>query len=139
MNKGQKSSEDLKLQGLLDRFLKVRNNYTGQNTSENHLDEDSLTAFVEGRITEFEAPAIMRHIVDCSFCLHVTAELLKLQTAFETSETSASEVKSEPAKISEVLSGVLAKIFGTTEGAVFAHQEDKPEGNNHDSENTKEN
>lgn len=127
MNKGQKTSEELKIQGLLDRFLKVRNTDSSQKQIENHLDEDSLNAFVEGRITEFEAPAIIKHISSCSFCLHVTSELVKLETAFETNEMPVTEKQQEPAKISEVLSGILSKIFGTTEGAVFAHQEEKPE------------
>jgi hypothetical protein len=29
----------------------------------------------------------------------------------------------EPTKVSEVLSGLFSKIFGTTDGAVFAHNE----------------
>jgi len=30
----------------------------------------------------------------------------------------------EPAKISQVLNGILTRIFGTRDGAVFAHHEE---------------
>ena len=41
-------------------------------------------------------------------------------------ETSPTAVKTEaPSKISEVLSSILSRIFGTNDGAVFAHQENE--------------
>ena len=34
---------------------------------------------------------------------------------------------SEPSRVSGVLSGLLSRIFGTSDGAVFAHNEEKDE------------
>lgn len=125
INKGQINAEELKIQGLLDRFLKVRSANNNFRESENHLDEDSLNAFVEGKISEGEASSIVSHLVDCSFCLHVTSELTRLSDAFAEDEVIIPNTVKEPTKVSEVLSGLLSRIFGTSDGAVFAHQQEE--------------
>ncbi|MBK7704192.1 MAG: hypothetical protein IPN69_04035 [Acidobacteria bacterium] len=113
-------SEELRIQGLVDRFLnqRVADNHV---RNEPHLDDDSLTAFVEGNISEREAQPIVSHLVDCSFCLHVTSELVKLDYAFADEPLTLATPESHPSKVSEVLSGLLSRIFGT--GDVFAHHE----------------
>ncbi|MBX7173148.1 MAG: hypothetical protein K1X72_19420 [Pyrinomonadaceae bacterium] len=125
ISKGQLNAEEIKIQGLLDRFLRVRS--ANSNFNNNHLDEDSLAAFVEGKINEKESPNIIQHLVDCSFCLHVTGELAKLHMAFEADEVVVANPSKEPMKFSEVLSGIMSKIFGTNDAAVFAHEEKEEE------------
>ena len=126
-NKGQITSEELKIQGLLDRYLQFRNISSNVSAGDTHLDEDSLTAFIEGNISEQEMPFILKHLVDCSFCLHVTGELAKLSAAFSEDDFAVVEPTKEPTKVADVLSGLLSRIFGTTDGAVFAHQEQEKE------------
>jgi hypothetical protein len=136
INKGQINAEELRIQGLLDRFLNFRsaNNFKG---SENHLDDDSLTAFIEGKISERESPKIIGHLINCSFCLHVTAELARLTDAFAEDEVTISAVTKEPTKVSEVLSGLLSRLFGANDGAVFAHQEEEKDKETEDKEKDK--
>ena len=127
-NKGHTITQEIKIQGLLDRYLQFRSANTSFSGNENHLDEDLLTAFVEGRLGERESPSIIKHLIDCSFCLHVTGELTKLNAAFADEEPVVTPVLSkEPMKISEVLNGLLSKIFGPSDNAVFAHQEEEKE------------
>ena len=130
-NKGQ-ITQEIKIQGLIDRYLQFRSANTDISGQENHLDEDSLTAFIEGRLSERESPSIIKHLIDCSFCLHVTSELTKLNSVFAEDEIAVPILSKEPTKISEVLSGLLSRIFGTSDNAVFAHQEqeEKPEEEN---------
>ena len=114
--------QELQIQGLLGRYLATRNT-TGTSES-GHVDEDSLSAFVEGTLNAREADSIVPHLVDCGFCRHATAELVRLELAFAEDEApSMAETSAQPARISEVLSGIFSKIFGTTEGTVFAHEE----------------
>jgi hypothetical protein len=120
-NNEQTKSEELQIQGLLDRYLRFRSSTIDPGA---HLDEDSLSAFVEGRLARRESSMILRHLADCSFCLHVTGELAKLEMAFSGEPVTASAPAAEPTKISDVLSGLLSRIFGTqSDGAVFAHHE----------------
>ena len=127
INEGQINAEELKIQGLLDRFLRFRSANSNFRESENHLDDDSLTAFIEGKINEREASGIIKHLVDCSFCLHVTGDLIRLSDTFAEAEVTISATAKEPTRVSEVLSGLLSRIFGTNDGAVFAHQEEEKE------------
>ena len=121
-NKGHTNSQELKIQGLLDRYLKFRSSAVNSDT---HLDEDSLNAFVEGRLSQHELSPVIKHLIDCSFCLNVTAELAKLELAFADEFQTVSTVAPEPTKVSDVLKGLLSRIFGTQDDAVFAHHETK--------------
>ena len=126
INKGKTTTtkEDLMIQGLLGNYLRFRSANAGL-TSDKHLDDDSLTAFVEGNLSERESTPILAHLVDCSFCRHVTAELVKLDFAFAGEETHAPIVQlSAPTSVSDVLNNLLSRIFGTSDsGAVLAHQQ----------------
>jgi hypothetical protein len=120
---GNLRSQEIDIQALLEGYLKARRANNSAHEGR-HLDEDSLTAFVEGNVSRRELPTIVSHLVDCSFCLHITAELVRLDLAFASEEVRTVPVQSEqPSKISEVLSGLLSRIFGTNDGVVFAHEE----------------
>lgn len=121
---GTFNSEELKIEKLLNLFLNAR--VSGDVNSEavgEHLDDDMLSAFVEGELNSSESLPVVNHLVDCSFCRNVTAELVKLDLQFADEPLVQSVVEEAPSKITQVLNGILAKIFGNNEGAVFAHQE----------------
>lgn len=129
--------QELQIQGLLNRYLASRST---QNTAiADHIDDDSISAFVEGTLNARESDSVVTHLVDCGFCRHATAELVRLDLEFSEQEIPArAETTGEPAKISEVLSGIFSKIFGTTDAAVFAHQDpEKKEKEAKDEEETK--
>lgn len=120
-NKITLNPQELQIQGILDRYLASGNNRIAAEGS--HIDDDSLSAFVEGTLNKRESDSIVTHLVDCGFCRHTTAELVRLDLAFAEEAPAAIAAHAEPSKISEVLSGIFSKIFGTTDGAVFAHEE----------------
>lgn len=128
-NEGQINSQNMQIQGLLDRYLNLRSAGNNEAASQpQHLDDDLLSAFAEGNLSEREARPILSHLVECSFCRHVTAELVRLDFALaKTEEIYAVRETSEPSKVSEVLSGILSRIFGTSDGAVFAHHDKEEE------------
>ena len=120
------SPENKRVHELVDRYLISRRilKSSAAETSV-HLDDDSLATFVEGTLSQRELGPMVSHLVDCSFCLHKTAELVRLDLEFSDSSEidRAVETSPQPAKISAVLSDLFSKIFGTNDGAVFAHQE----------------
>lgn len=114
--------KELKMQGLLDAYLRINSSGNNFDTID-HLDEDTLTAFVEGKLTEQEAKPTTSHLVGCSFCRKITAELIKLDLAFAEDTQPVLVGQNEQTKVSEVLNRILSRIFGTNDGAVFAHHE----------------
>ena len=137
-NKKLISLQDIQIQGLLDRYLRSQNSRNNSALQEQHLDEDSLAAFTDGNLSEREARPIVSHLVDCSFCRHVTAELIRLDLAFADEGVQIAAIENQPSKISEVLSNLLSRIFGTNDGAVFAHEE-KEEEDSEKAENKEDN
>ncbi len=130
-NTGLENGESTRIQGILDGYLASQHGLkSSAGETSFHLDEDSLSAFAEGNLTQRESLPIVDHLVACKFCRHKTAELVRLDLALAGTLEDIERVAdtSEPSKISAVLSGLLSKIFGTTDGAVFAHEDkDNPE------------
>ena len=130
------NAQELQIQGILDRYLASRN--TLNTAATGHIDEDSLSAFVEGTINARESGSIVSHLVGCGFCRHSTAELVRLDLEFaEEAVPARPDTSGEPSKISEVLSGIFSKIFGSTDEAVFAHEEREKKEKQEDSEENK--
>ena len=125
-------TEESRIQRLVEAFLLSRQSIKSSAAETSfHVDEDFLTAFTQGNLSERESVSVIGHLADCGFCRHKTAELVRLDLAFDSGEEDLRPVPAtEPHKISEVLSGLFTKIFGTADGAVFAHNEtdgdDKP-------------
>jgi lipase chaperone LimK len=121
-NKGQETNRESMFRELLDGYL--RSGASGRDFGEiEHLDEDVITAFIEGNLSEKEAGPITTHLVDCNFCRHKTAELVRLDLQFAEDKLDAATPAAQPVKVADVLSGILGRIFGSAEGAVFAHEE----------------
>ena len=128
------------IQSLLDQYLasrKASKSSVGETSM--HLDEDSLAAFAEGNLSKRESLPVVSHLVECGFCRHKTAELVMLDLELSaTDEVVAQSATTEPSSISRVLNGVLSKIFGTADQAVFAHNEEEAEESAENDENTDE-
>ena len=122
-SKAQMNEAELKIQRALGLFLGSQENWNDPARHQSHVDEDMITAFVEGNLSEKEAKPVVSHLVDCSFCLHVSAELVRLEAAFADEPLVIKETAEESAGVGRVFSGILEKIFGSTESAVFAHEE----------------
>lgn len=128
-NKENINTPEARIEGLVSQFLNARSGTEFNRSAEGpHLDHDSLAALTEGNLSEREARPIVSHLADCSFCRHITAELVRLDMALADAPAPARIADTaEPTKISTVLSGLLSRMFGTSDGAVFAHNEESDE------------
>ena len=121
------SIENARMHDLLDRYFASRRTLKSSAAETSfHLDEDSLATFVEGTMSLRESGSVVDHLVDCRFCLHKTAELVRLDLELgEATPVAFAETSAQPVSISTVLSDLFSKIFGTNDSAVFAHEEKK--------------
>ncbi len=120
---------------LLGHYLNLS---TLNNPSGEHLDQDSLSSFAEGNLSRRESSMAVSHLADCSFCRNITSELVRLDIAFEGSPIEVVSSEPQSSKVSEVLGGFLARIFGSADSTVFAHQEPEKEADEEDMNNEKE-
>ena len=120
-------TNNAKIQGILARYLELRSNGPTNSDLSSHLDEDTLNAFTEGMISQREALPVVEHLGDCSFCRQRTVELVRLEMFFAEHDEPVAirETANEPISVSSVLSGILSRIFGANDAAVFAHEEKK--------------
>ena len=128
------------IQGLLEQYLATRGSLKSSiGETSLHLDEDSLSAFAEGNMSQRESAPVVSHLVSCGFCRHKTAALvtLDLELAAQDDPRTVQEL-AEPTKISGVLNGILSKIFGPSDAAVFAHNEEDKDAKAPDEEKDEE-
>lgn len=90
-----------------------------------HLDEDALSAFVEGRLTETESAPVIQHLVGCGFCRRATAELVRLESEIGPAETALPAIEQEeeePGRIRSLLESLASRVLPQSEGdSVFAY------------------
>ena len=88
-----------------------------------HLDEDALSAFVEGRLTEQESAPVIQHLVGCGFCRRATAQLIRLESEIGQTDAGAQEaMPQEPGRIRSLLDDLASRVLPQSEGdAVFAY------------------
>ena len=91
--------------------------------AETHLDEDALSAFTEGRLSEQESAPVVRHLVACSFCRTITAQLVRLDSEVEeTAQAAATPAQEEPGRIRRMLDDLASRVFASPDDdAVFAY------------------
>lgn len=88
-----------------------------------HLDEDALSVFVEGRLSENEAAPLIRHLVDCVSCRHITAQLIRLDTELSAADAPAQAPPAEePGRIRRLLADLAARVLPSSgDDVVFAY------------------
>jgi len=86
-----------------------------------HLDEDMLAAFTGGHLSEIESAPIIKHLVGCSSCRHITAQLIRLDSELDGEEHSLPVQQEEPQRILRFLSDLASRAFPSTDTEVFAY------------------
>jgi hypothetical protein len=109
---------------------------SSQIAEEEHLDEDTLATLLEGNLNQRQIKPLMKHLAECGFCRHLTAELIRFDsTLIEGEEIS---YQSEPIKTSDKIRNLLSEIFQHNVAAIEAFEdkvgEEKKERNSEDKE-----
>jgi hypothetical protein len=111
---------------LLGAFLQSR--HSGNLTAErNHFDEDQISAFIEGGLSERESAPFLRHLTDCGSCRKISAQLARLSIEMEDSvEVNNAPVK-QSSRLQQFLQSFGLSSFGASDEAVFAHNDSSKE------------
>jgi hypothetical protein len=84
-----------------------------------HLDEDKLSAFVEGRLSDLESVPVTKHLVSCGSCRNITAQLVRLDMELSGVETADAPAQvEEPGRIRRLLADLASRVLPSSEGDV---------------------
>src|SRR6266705_1983924 len=96
-------------------------------SSETHLDEDAICAFVEGRLEEAEISPVISHLIACTSCRQTTAQLIRLGSQFEA-ETESAALEENPGRVRLLFDRLGSRLAPSLEeDAVFAYHDPSAE------------
>lgn len=110
-------------QRMIGLHLQRRALVAPPSTAGEHMDEDALAAFIEGRLSAREAQPLLSHLVNCGSCRRITTQLIRLEEAIgDTAPAAAPATPREPSRIRRLLDELAARVLpATDDAAVFAY------------------
>ena len=86
-----------------------------------HLDEDTIAAFVEGRLVDNECQPVLAHLAACGACRRASAQMVQLENQIDADAASEASDE-EPGRLEAMLSRLRSAVPSINEEVVFAYQ-----------------
>src|SRR5438045_499319 len=115
MPRPKSNKESERLRRIVHEHLRRRASLAHSPTVGTHLDEDALNAFVEGRLSETESAPLIKHLVSCGTCRHITAQLVRLEMEVAGDDVSAPLPTEKPSHIRSFLSELASRVLPTSD------------------------
>ena len=90
-------------------------------STEAHLDEDAIAAYIEGRLAETECTFVLAHLAACGLCRRLSAQFVRLENQIDAEPIDEPMSADEPGRLESLLSR-LGSIGASNEDVVFAYQ-----------------
>ena len=116
MGKAEKKEQD-SIRYLVHERLRSRSQAV---SSEPHLDDDTVAAFLEARLTEEESAPVIAHLVACGSCRRLTAQLVSFDSNVDDSFVPTAE-EQDQGSLRQWFEDFKAGLSGSNE-EVFAYQ-----------------
>lgn len=100
-----------------------------------HIDEDTIAAFVEGRLADAECKPVLSHLAACGLCRRTSAQFVQLENQIDDEISSAEE---EPGRLEALLERLRSAIPSVSEEAVFAYEDPSEKPNATDADEPKD-
>jgi hypothetical protein len=96
-----------------------------------HIDEDTIAAFIEGRLAETECKPVLAHLAACGLCRRVSAQFVRLENQIDA-EPATGTADEEPGRLEALLS-TFGSVVASNEEVVFAYQNPSEDDGSKDS------
>jgi Putative zinc-finger len=108
---------------MIDYRLKSMSAESAALPADSHLDEDTISAFVEGRLAAAESRPVLSHLTACRSCRQASAQLLRLETEIFVNQIDedAAIAPEEPGRLQAFIDS-LKSLGATNDEVVFAYQ-----------------
>ncbi len=128
LTKGMQKQGANSFERLVELYLKNQQINQFKNLNNSHLDEDALSAFVEGSLNKKESISIIKHLIDCSSCRKATSELVRLSETFKEISTKDKTVpSSNSSNLLEFWKNLTDKIISPVDQAALAYESKQEE------------
>lgn len=88
--------------------------------TESHVDEDTIAAYIEGRLADAKCRPVLSHLASCGFCRRISAQIVQLENQIEAEPVTEISAQ-EPGRLEALLSR-LGSAVSVDENVVFAYQ-----------------
>jgi hypothetical protein len=85
-----------------------------------HIDEDSIAAFVEGRLTDTECKPVLSHLAACGLCRRTSAQFVQLENQIDADIVNPAD--EEPGRLEAWLTRLRSAVPGVGDEVVFAYE-----------------
>jgi len=99
----------------------LRRQASANTVEESFLDDDVLTAYVEGRLSERESQRVVKHLLKSDFHRQMVADLLRFQDELDEQEMTVPVVVGEAGRVRRFLESFTVRFFSSDEESVFAY------------------
>ncbi|PWT79529.1 MAG: hypothetical protein C5B44_06735 [Acidobacteria bacterium] len=118
MGKALKKEQDC-IRYLVHERLRSRSKVNAA-SSDPHLDDDTVAAFLEARLTEEESGPVIAHLVACGSCRRLTAQLVSFDSNVDDSYVDTGE-REDQGSLRQWFEDFKAGLSSSNE-EVFAYQ-----------------
>lgn len=94
-----------------------------------HIDEDTIAAYLEGRLADAECRPVLAHLAACGLCRRASAQMVQLENQIEVEPAEAVSSEADPGRLEAWLSR-LGSAVSVEEDVVFAYQNPSEEASN---------
>src|SRR5689334_5694372 len=109
------------IRGMIAQRLKaVATSGLSQAPGQSHLDEDTIAAFVEGRLLDNECQPVLAHLAACGACRRVSAQIVQMENQIDAEP--ADNFAEDSGRLESLLSKFGSLVPSTGEEVVFAYQ-----------------
>ncbi len=86
-----------------------------------HIDEDTIAAFIEGRLRDDECQPVVAHLAACGLCRRTSAQFVRLENQVDDAALPELE-REEPGSFESILARLRSAVPSANEEVVFAYQ-----------------
>ena len=91
-----------------------------------HVDEDSIAAFVEGRLTDSECKPVLSHLAACGLCRRTSSQFVQLENQIDADIVPPAD--EDPGRLEALLSRLRSAVPSAHDEVVFAYENPEDEG-----------
>ena len=89
-------------------------------STKSHIDEDTIAAYLEGRLADAECKPVLAHLASCGLCRRTSAQFVRLENQVDAEPLTGASAE-EPGRLEALLS-TFGSMASSNEDVVFAYQ-----------------